>query len=74
VRSNSSQHYTALIDCDKQTVTTWKKWENKKFVIAEKSLTKKLLVVKSGNMPSVLDELCEELEMFTLHLFHAKWQ
>ncbi|XP_064649611.1 uncharacterized protein LOC135501423 [Lineus longissimus] len=52
----------------------WQVWQQKSFEMGGKQTKRKALAMNVGSVEELIDELCEEMENFSRHLFFASWQ
>ena len=66
-----TSHLQGLLDRHGAHEVTWKRWGKRTFSDGRERPS---LLVRSGTLRDLHDELIVELEAFSAHLFHARWQ
>ncbi|XP_038055189.1 uncharacterized protein LOC119727393 [Patiria miniata] len=73
-----SQHLHPLLEAAEGKVVKWSKWQRMKETITkagkEKEVTKVLNVAQEGAVNVLINELIDELQSFSMHLFNWAWQ
>lgn len=73
------QQLEPLLSSHGDSLVNWKSWQSRSSTYINKdgkemTVKKKMLVTTAGPFDQVVEELTEELEKFSLHLFNARWQ